>query len=87
MKYSILAAAVISALSFPGLAESQTNETVERIEVRGVRQKLQQDGRLKDVIQKTEVLDEIMIENKNALSLTDAINNEPGVNVSNECSM
>ncbi|WP_418358859.1 hypothetical protein ACNH6B_09255 [Shewanella basaltis] len=87
MKYSILAAAVISALSFPGLAESQTDETVERIEVRGVRQKLQQDGRLKDVIQKTEVLDEIMIENKNALSLTDAINNEPGVNVSNECSM
>ena len=87
MKYSILAAAVISALSFPGLAESQADETVERIEVRGVRQKLQQDGRLKDVIQKTEVLDEIMIENKNALSLTDAINNEPGVNVSNECSM
>ncbi|WP_445772784.1 hypothetical protein [Shewanella sp.] len=87
MKYSILAAAVISALSFPCLAESQTDETVERIEVRGVRQKLQQDGRLKDVIQKTEVLDEIMIENKNALSLTDAINNEPGINVSNECSM
>ncbi|NKF48957.1 TonB-dependent receptor [Shewanella sp. WXL01] len=83
MKYSLLAAAVVSALSF----SVQATDDIEVIEVKGVRQKLQQDGRLKDVIQKTEVLDEIMIENKNALSLTDAINNEPGVNVSNECSM
>ncbi|WP_394203708.1 TonB-dependent receptor plug domain-containing protein [Shewanella waksmanii] len=87
MKYSILAAAVVSALSFPSYAENSDLENVERIEVRGVRQKLQQDGRLKDVIQKTEVLDELSIINKNALNLTDAINNEPGVNVSNECSM
>ncbi len=88
MKHSILAAAILSALTFSAQAETTaTDDEIEKIEVRGVRQKLQQDGRLKDVIQKTEVLDELMIQNKNALSLTDAINNEPGVNVSNECSM
>ena len=75
MKYSILAAAVLSALTFSTQAETAaTQDNIEKIEVRGVRQKLQQDGRLKDVIQKTEVLDELMIQNKNALSLTDAIN-------------
>lgn len=67
-------------------ATEQSSE-MEVIEVRTVRQKLDQAGRLMDVIQKTEVLDELMIENKHALSLTDAVNNEPGVNVSNECSM
>ena len=65
----------------------EVDKDVEVIEVLSLRQKLDQAGRLKDVIQKTEVLDAISIENKNALSLTAAINNEPGVNVSNECSM
>ncbi|MBR9729110.1 TonB-dependent receptor plug domain-containing protein [Shewanella intestini] len=94
MKYSILTVAVLSALSFTTQAQTITSQStastdneVEVIQVRGVRQKLQQDGRLKDVIQKTEVLDELMIKNKNALSLTQAINNEPGINVSDECSM
>jgi len=64
-----------------------TDSSMEVIEVRSVRQKLDQAGRLKDVIQQTEILDALSIENKNALSLTAAINNEPGVNVSNECSM
>ncbi len=73
-------------LAFAEEATSVDNET-EVIEVRSLRQKLDQAGRLKDVIQKTEVLDALTIENKNALSLTAAINNEPGVNVSNECSM
>ena len=67
--------------------ENTTEKEVEVIEVRSLRQKLDQAGRLKDVIQQTEILDALMIENKNALSLTAAINNEPGVNVSNECSM
>ncbi|RYV00489.1 TonB-dependent receptor [Shewanella sp. OPT22] len=63
------------------------DKEVEVIQVQGVRRTLDQAGRLKDVIQHTEVLDALMIENKNALNLTAAINNEPGVNVSNECSM
>lgn len=69
------------------VAAEQSADEIEVVEIRTVRQKLDQAGRLMDVIQKTEVLDELMIENKHALSLTDAVNNEPGVNVSNECSM
>ncbi len=77
-------------LSSPiALAEDSDSaeKDVEVIQVRGVRRALDQAGRLKDVIQHTEVLDAMMIANKNALNLTAAINNEPGVNVSNECSM
>ena len=97
MKLSSITLALLSSMSL--YAISSTNmafadettakdaDSIEIIEVRSVRQKLDQAGRLKDVIQQTEVLDKVMIENKNALSLSDAINNEPGVNVSNECSM
>ena len=97
MKLSPIYLALASSLTLNALAYSNAvhateltdseNESIEIIEVRSVRQKLDQAGRLKDVIQQTEVLDKVMIENKNALSLSDAINNEPGVNVSNECSM
>ena len=85
--------AIISCLSLATplsihAAEMNTaDKEIEVIEVKSLRQKLDQAGRLKDVIQQTEILDALTIENKNALSLTAAINNEPGVNVSNECSM
>ncbi|WDE11668.1 TonB-dependent receptor plug domain-containing protein [Thalassomonas haliotis] len=89
MKYPSLALAITAALPTltPQLAFAQEKSELEIIEVRGVRQKLEQAGRLKDVIQKTEVLDQAMIDNKNALSLAEAIQDEPGVRVSNECSM
>ncbi|WDE05586.1 TonB-dependent receptor [Thalassomonas viridans] len=89
MKYPSLALAIAAALPVftPEVAFAQQEGELEVIEVRGVRQKLEQAGRLKDVIQKTEVLDQAMIDNKNALSLTEAIQDEPGVRVSNECSM
>lgn len=86
-----LAVAASMSLTAPTLALAESTQIkqndLEVIEVRSVRQKLDQAGRLKDVIQQTEILDAITIQNKNALSLTAAINNEPGVNVSNECSM
>ncbi|WP_096084923.1 TonB-dependent receptor plug domain-containing protein [Agaribacterium haliotis] len=80
-----LGALVTSYSSMPSLA--QNNIDTEEVMVTGLRSKLSQAGRLKDVIQKTEVLSEELIIKKNALSLSAAINNEPGVNVSNECSM
>lgn len=91
-KYSSL---FLAMFCFPALAATnpQTdeqltkNKDIEVIEIVNLRTKLEQAGRLKDVIQQTEILDSLIIEKKNALSLTDAINNEPGVNVSNECSM
>ncbi|GLX76990.1 TonB-dependent receptor [Thalassotalea insulae] len=90
---SPLTLAVVASLSLStstlAFAEqlAEVNDDIEIVEVRSFRQKLDQAGRLKDVIQQTEILDALTIENKNALSLTAAINNEPGVNVSNECSM
>lgn len=91
----LLSFCIITALSTNASAQpvdivsTDTTEhsTAEIIEVRGVRQKLAQDGRLKDVIQKTEMIDQAMINNKNATSLSEAIQDEPGIRVSNECSM
>lgn len=62
-------------------------EQLETIEVKDLRQKLQQSGMLKDEIQQTEVISAKDIERKQAGSVNEAINNEPGVNVSNECSV
>ncbi len=76
----------VSFAQSPSTSASQEAD-IEVIEVVNLRTKLEQAGRLKDVIQQTEVLDALNIEKKNALNLTSAINNEPGVNVSNECSM
>lgn len=98
MKYTQVASMVAAVLMASGAQfsmaqqlqpEGEGNKATkdEVIQIRGVRQKLEQDGRLKDVIQKTEVLNAAMIENKNALSLSEAIQNEPGIRVSNECSM
>ncbi|WP_206485159.1 TonB-dependent receptor [Thalassotalea sp. G2M2-11] len=85
---ALLASLSLSASSYGFNEQTEAeNQTFEVIEVRNFRQKMDQAGRLKDVIQQTEILDRLTIDNKNALSLTAAINNEPGVNVSNECSM
>ncbi|HER19533.1 MAG TPA: TonB-dependent receptor, partial [Chromatiales bacterium] len=62
-------------------------EQLETIEVKDLRQKLQQAGMLKDEIQQTEVISTKDIERKQAANVTEAIQNEPGVNVSTECSM
>ena len=60
---------------------------IERLSVIGVRQRLEQAGTLANTIMKTEVISASMIENKNAVNLSEAIDNSPGVKVSNECSM
>lgn len=92
-KYSSLFMAMfcfpIAAIATPQATDNDNNtdKEIEVIEIVNLRSKLEQAGRLKDVIQQTEILDSLIIEKKNALNLTAAINNEPGVNVSNECSM
>lgn len=93
MKISPIYYAICCALiSLPAFSESDDSsvdvqEEGNIVKIIGVREKLNRAGRLKDVIQQTEVLDSLAIDNKNALSLSEAINNEPGINVSNECSM
>ncbi|MFI3245191.1 MAG: TonB-dependent receptor [Ferrimonas sp.] len=88
--HSACAMAVLIALtSVSAQAEvAVANATeMEVIEVHGVRQRLEKSGVLADTIMKTEFVSSELIENKHAPNLTEAINNTPGVRVSNECSM
>ncbi|WNO08494.1 TonB-dependent receptor plug domain-containing protein [Teredinibacter sp. KSP-S5-2] len=66
---------------------AQTEEIIEETLVIGVKQRLYQAGMLKDSIQKTEVISTLTIEQKQASSITEAIEDAPGVRVNNECSM
>ncbi|USD37656.1 MULTISPECIES: TonB-dependent siderophore receptor [Ferrimonas] len=93
MKKTQIASLIIAMLAPIGAhaqdesAKQTQTEGVERIEVMGVRQRLEQAGTLANTIQKTEVIGSDLIESKNAVNLTEAIDNSPGVKVSAECSM
>lgn len=85
-------AILLAALLHPPLASADEVkqpelDKIERVSVVGVRQRLEQAGTLANTIMKTEVIDASVIENKNAVNLSEAIDNSPGVKVSNECSM
>ncbi|NRA41920.1 MAG: TonB-dependent receptor, partial [Pseudomonadales bacterium] len=70
-----------------GQDSPETAAQTEEVVVTGVRQRLQQTGALADTIIKTEVIGVNAIEHKNAVNLSEAIDNSPGVRVSNDCSM
>lgn len=67
--------------------EQQANKNLEEVEVVGVRKRLEKAGALADTILKTEVIGINNIEAKNAVNLSEAIDNSAGVRVSNDCSM
>lgn len=93
LSYLASALAVVMGTISPFVVADEKNSAasaeteVERITVTGVRQRLEQAGTLADTIMKTEVISAGKIEDKNAVNLTEAIDNTPGVKVSNECSM
>ena len=60
---------------------------LDAVVVTGVRERAFRAGTLKDVIEKTETVDAHSIESRQALNLSMAIAESPGVRVSNECSM
>ncbi|MFA0809731.1 TonB-dependent receptor plug domain-containing protein [Microbulbifer epialgicus] len=84
---AIFVAALPTAFAAESLAEGPSNRVIEETVVVGVRQRLYEAGTLLDAIQKTEVVDEALIKSMQAVNLTEAIQNSPGVRVSNECSM
>lgn len=69
------------------VADAVSSETVEEVFITGVRERMLNNGMLKDVIQKTEVISEVAIERANAANLSEALAAAPGVRVNNECSM
>lgn len=61
---------------------------LEELEITGtLREKLERLGTLKDVIEKTEVVTQERLQAKQASNLSQAVENEPGIRVNNECSM
>ena len=70
-----------------GAAGGEAAKEIEEVIVIGVRQRLAQAGLLQDKVQKTEVIGSEAILNSRAVSLTEAMQDQPGVVVSNECSM
>lgn len=91
MKPTYLAVILVTLLNPQSVAAKEVSnkelKKIEKITVVGVKQRLEQAGTLANTIMKTEVIDANIIENKNAVNLSEAIDNSPGVKVSNECSM
>jgi outer membrane receptor for ferrienterochelin and colicin len=55
--------------------------------VEDVREHLERAGKLKDTINKTEVINDKKIERKQAKTLTEAVQNEPGIDAATGCSI
>jgi outer membrane cobalamin receptor len=87
MKKSALSMVVSATLAAPAYAADDQPVELLNVEVRGVVQQLEQSGKLADMIQKTELIGESAIERKQAASLAEAIQDEPGIRVSAECSV
>jgi len=70
-------------------AENQKTaaDSLSEISVTTVKEKLDRAGTVKDVIEKTEVVTKKQIENKGAFTLSEAVNNEPGVQSATGCSV
>jgi outer membrane cobalamin receptor len=84
VSFAARATAVATACS-AALAVAQ--QDVEEIVVVGVRQRLEQAGVVKNVIEKTEVIGAQTLEATHAVSLTEALTEAPGTHISNDCSM
>lgn len=66
---------------------SYADEVLESIKVESLYEKIQKEGKVKDVIEKTEIISQKQIEKQQAVSLVEAIEKSPGVNVTTNCSM
>jgi len=60
---------------------------LDKVVVRSLRERLDRSGMLADLLQKTEVVDAAAIERKGADTLSQVLDEEPGIRISNECSM
>jgi outer membrane receptor for ferrienterochelin and colicins len=69
------------------IAQESEAPPVEEIVVGGVRLRLEQAGKLKNVVERTEMIGSTSIASTRSVSLTEAMQLSPGVIVANECSM
>lgn len=82
-----VAAAVLAAAPSTGHHEEAATGEIEEVVVTGVRQRLALAGALQEKVRKTEVIGSEAIRASRAVSLTEALQDRPGIVVSNECSM
>ncbi len=73
--------------SHVALTEEIQDDVIDTIFVKGIEQSLNKAGELKSIISKTELLSSQQLKDKQASSLTDALQAAIGVRVSNECSI
>ncbi len=84
----LLLAVTVAALPLQnGWTNLEQEQALEEITVISVRERLYSAGMLKNTIQKTEVITDVSIEQRNAAVLTEAIDESAGIRVNNECSM
>lgn len=84
---SLMIASLFLATSHSVFADEKTQLEKISVNSQGVEERLNSTGKLKDDVVQTEVIDQKTIERKQAGSLSQAIQNQPGVRVSTECSM
>ena len=78
---------LITSSEVSNAQQKNTEKEEEEVIVYGVEQRLIDSGRLKDDVIQTEVVSSYTLEKLQAGSLTQSIQNQPGVRVSTECSM
>lgn len=91
-KISRFALILLSALTIDSVFAQETEvdqkqAELEEVVVVGVRERLQQSGALKDVIEQTELIGNAALESTQAISLADALGDAPGADVAIDCSM
>ncbi|MGC9352125.1 MAG: TonB-dependent receptor plug domain-containing protein, partial [Sulfurovum sp.] len=74
-------------LSLAASATLMAAENIGTVTVEDVTERLERFGKLKDVIIKTEVITAKAIEKKQATNLSEAVDNEPGIQSATGCSM
>ncbi|MFZ2967572.1 MAG: TonB-dependent receptor [Sulfuricurvum sp.] len=79
--YSIISALCISGISL------HAQDYLEAVSVKTSQNNMNQQAQFKDTIEKTEVVSRKEIEKKQAVSLVEAIEKSPGVDVTTNCSM
>ena len=60
---------------------------LETLKIESLYDKIEKSGKVKDVVEKTEVISKKQIDKQQAVSLIEAIEKSPGVNVTTNCSM
>jgi len=74
-------------LSLAACSAMMAADQLETVTVEDVAERLSRSGAVKNVIVKTEVISEKEIEQKQAATLSEAIENEPGIQAATGCSM